>query len=198
MSYRITQDQIKQITNAAVESVLRKEADRLNCKTIEGKMFNLAYNSCFDKSLRRKLKSIPVEFLKTEYATNFSLENGESYYLHNYKKNGDKYDYVYVPMPYYRSHPSKFVTRGEAAEKIKAWLQEKEDFRKKENELRSKINAVLCSVSTFRQLKKIWPEGEKFYKDFAINVAPSKSGLPAPILTELNEMLGLVKKASDQ
>lgn len=197
MSYRITQEQIKQITNAAVRATLQKEADRLNDKKLEGKMFRLAYDACFDKALQRKLKAIPKEFLETRSNARFSFENGESFHLYNWKFVNDKYDYYYLPMPSYNGHPSKFVVRGAAAEKIQAWVQEKESFRKKENDLRYKIRAVLNSVTTFSQLKKIWPEGEKFYKDFAVNVAPSKSGLPAPILTELNEMLGLVKKKEE-
>ena len=51
------------------------------------------------------------------------------------------------------------------------------------------LSAMLESVQTFKKLRAIWPEGEKFYDMY--DVDSEKPGVPAIFVSDLNKMLGL-------
>lgn len=80
---------------------------------------------------------------------------------------------------------------GDLATKVQNFSQEKKSLDENYRADIRKIYGFLEGFSTFKQLKKAWPEGEKFYKKYnADRISPS---VPAVVTEEINKILGLKK-----
>lgn len=48
---------------------------------------------------------------------------------------------------------------------------------------------MLESVQSFKKLRAVWPQGEKFYDMY--DVDSEKTGVPSTVVSELNKILGI-------
>lgn len=72
---------------------------------------------------------------------------------------------------------------------IEAFLDKESDLNETISKAEVNLMAMLDSVQTFKKLRSIWPEGEKFYDMY--DVDSEKPGVPAVFVADINKMLGL-------
>ena len=70
------------------------------------------------------------------------------------------------------------------------FMQKQEDFKKEVERTRIMLNSLIESVSSFKKLRSVWPEGEIFYNIYDVDTE-TKPNVPAPIIAELNKILKL-------
>lgn len=74
----------------------------------------------------------------------------------------------------------------------KALDRKQDEYTKRRSKALQDIDAVLESVSTDKQLRETWPEAVDVI-DEVLGQSPNKAYLPATLLAELNQTLGLTE-----
>lgn len=180
---KLRQYERKEICQKAIKQAFDEKQN--NHKLLESKMFKIAYDVLFDKKIVAAAIKLPPEWVRSDYDINLNI-GGMRIYLANRDKEGK---HVSVPMPCGYDH---VMPEGEAADVIFSWYKQKDELSKERYDTERKLMALLESVTTLGKLQEIWPEGEQFYLYLIGTQATEvRSGLPAPLLTELNEKLGL-------
>ena len=138
------------------------------------------YNKVFDESTRRIVSNIDQKWFRKCSCLRFNI-GGQTHFLNHAKE---------LPTPYASGCSLLGVIDGELGEEVIAFANEKEDAVKKIKEVRAKLQGQLGNISTFKKLRELWPEGQKFYNDLDED-ATIKSGLPAIRFDDVNTMLGV-------
>ena len=55
----------------------------------------------------------------------------------------------------------------------------------------AQLKSLLYSVNSLKQLEEAWPEGEQFYRYLKDYVPEGAPGVPAVLISKINDMLGL-------
>lgn len=170
------------IIAAAIDATFAKETERL--QRAEGKLARRAYDALIPKAEQRLVDQIPKHWLS--FNTQISLNvAGRRISL---KFVGDA-----MPIPNKWSFEFGVIdARNTLATAIDDHLGAKSDLKKRQEEAKGALNAMLSRVTTAKQLLEIWPEGRRFYQSL-LEAAPRQ--LPALRVDEVNAMLGLKKAA---
>lgn len=178
----------RRLTNFDREGVARRaikssfEAKEKELAAQEDKLARDAYAILVPAAVLKHAKAMPEGWMQTSSVVRVNA-GGSHVELHLI---GDE-----LPMPAkvleYRSRlgiisDEAFVNR--AREHLAATETMKADKKKAD----ASLNAMLASINTLRTLYDVWPDGAAFYEH--LNTAVEHP-LPAPMVKEINTMLGL-------
>ena len=129
------------------------------------------------------------------FSIRVSLSNGYQSHLcdnSNYsdvdpKKKKKYYSYYQKLMPNDRFSPYKL--KGDLEERVRKFVDDRENYGKDYNEASAKLKAFLNSFTTIGQLQKQWAEGEPFYRKWLLE--PKRAILPAVVVSEINQVFGV-------
>jgi len=182
-SIRLTNDIKNKIVSNCLNTIFKPKQEAST--QLEGKLARACYNQLFTSSLQKMLEKIPKGWLREDNCLRFNADG--------WKVTLCLPKDTTVPTPYTNNCSVLGAITGELAAKVQEFVQErdrqKEEYRTKSSQLHSFLN----NFSSLSTLKKAWPEGEPFYKDF---VEPSNSTVPAIYVAQLNEALGLTTTKS--
>ena len=186
-SYRLTKyDRSIICKNAIADRFGKKE------ETLKEEKYNLsdqAYNMIFDKDILDKINSISRDWLYTNTNMYIRLYNGYQFELH-FKTD--------TPLPgrTYHFSDSKFLLSDQdLCDKLLKNHSNMEDLKKEKRDAEYKLKSLLNSVSTTKQLKEIWPDGEPFYAHLVKNPKMAlKTNLPAILISDINKIFELPKQ----
>lgn len=83
--------------------------------------------------------------------------------------------------------PVGAVPAGDLAERIMKHVDARDSLAKERKAARTDLRAMLGTITTDKQLREAWPEGEEFYSKFS--AAPVS--LPAVSMADINKRFGL-------
>ena len=196
------------LTNAIREDILNnalnfkfKKEDRIASRnSIQERETELA-REIYDLIMGENVKKFEeFEFQDALHYDNYfsirvSLSNG--YQVHicdnsNYSdidpnKKKKYYSYYQKLMPNDRFSPYKL--KGDLEERVRKFVDDRENYGKGYNEASAKLKAFLNSFTTIGQLQKQWTEGEPFYRKWLLE--PKRSILPAVVVSEINQVFGV-------
>jgi hypothetical protein len=79
-------------------------------------------------------------------------------------------------------------------DEYQAYYKDLETLKQKAADIERQGKALLYSVTTFKKLEEIWPEGKKFYEKY--RPISEKSGVPAALTSSLNNLVGIKAKGA--
>lgn len=127
------------------------------------------------------------------FSIRVSLSNGYQAYIQDHTsycdpENKKKY-YSYYQKLMANDRHSPYKLKGDLEERVRKFIDDKENYDKEYNEASAKLKAFLNSFTTIGQLQKQWVEGEPFYRKWLIE--PKRSILPAVVVSEINQVFGV-------
>ena len=174
------------IANAAAAYAFDPKAAALS-KT-EDMLAHEAYELLFPLSQRVAVKALPKFWFNHVNSLIFNV-NGAKITL---KFLGDA-----VPAPAVSKlgsgnpangySPVGAVPAGDLAERIMKHVDARDSLAKERKAARTDLRAMLGTITTDKQLREAWPEGEEFYSKFS--AAPVS--LPAVSMADINKRFGL-------
>lgn len=176
---RLTNEMRDAICTRALTKAFKKQEE--DHKDQEHRIGLELYAASFDKKVLGQAKRMPEKWIRQDACLRFNCAGYDLTF--SLKKP--------VPVPY-STHCARLGNiSGALAEKAQKHAQQWQDIRKKQQETRQALRAVLFGVSTLKQLKEAWPEGKEFYAMYDITSPQSKGGVPAVQIQTVNAMLGL-------
>ena len=88
------------------------------------------------------------------------------------------------------------LTDKKEVEEIREHARKKEGLKEKQDDAKIALRTLLNSVTTFKRLAEVWPEGQEYWGKVA--KAEGKAGLPAIRVEEVNAALGLPKETKNE
>lgn len=82
-----------------------------------------------------------------------------------------------------------FTPSDKLRDDIQKLVDDTSDFEKTEREASLQLMSMLESVVSFKKLRAVWPQGEKFYDMY--DVDSEKPGVPSIIVEQLNKVLNI-------
>lgn len=146
-----------------------------------------AYTVAFTKQELAAVAKIPANWVRLDACLRFNVAGltitldliGEGLPV-PYKVKGSEYGG-------WGCKPLVAIPHGDLADRVQAHANDKEDYKRQRRDALAKVEALLGSVSTLKQLADIWPEGAPFY-----SVLSERPVLPPAIrVDEINAALGL-------
>lgn len=177
---KLTNWQRDRIITAAIASKFEKQEKDFVKR--EDTLARKAYNHLFDEPTRRKIKALGDKWFRHCSCLRFNV-NGQQHYL-------NLADDKRLATPYDTGCGLLGVLDGKVGEEVTAFANEKEQARIDKRQAEAKLKSLLYSISTFKRLKELWPEGKDFYKGMDED-ATTKMGLPALRFDDVNQLLGI-------
>lgn len=183
---RITNLERDAIIEAATEFAFNKRDKEL--KSNENKLAHELYNTVIPLKERKTAAELPEHWFRLDTCLRFNVAgmdvklNCVGVRVPHSPKNRDQ-------QSSYGCNRLGVIAAGPLADKVRAYLDSIEQSKTIKTQTRSKLKALLYSVTTTKKLQEIWPEGEQFYKSF-LGDKPTYN-LPALQLSELNAALGI-------
>jgi len=174
---KITKDLRERIAQKAANATYTPKKDEL--KKQEAKLAIEAYNHIFPKKIRDAVALVPDSWFRTCSCLRFNAA-GWSVTLCAGKE---------MPTPHSAGCTNLGSLTGDIADKVQKFSQEKKTLEENHRAAYHKMVGFLEQFTTFKKLEEAWPEGKKFYAEY--NADRPKSGVPAVITKEINEMLGI-------
>lgn len=161
-----------------LRELITEQADVIRLEIIGGKETEKAIIRFFENS-EKMLESFPVKVggIFSPYGSYFTINYQGKRHLIDLGKPAKIIPTDNVVMP----------SANEAMDRYENLLTQREECRDSIETLRTNIYAVLKSVTTIKQLLKIWPDA----KDLLPTPESKESTLPAIPIKELNKQLGL-------
>lgn len=197
-SPRITKVMREQIVKDAVAFRFKKE--KADLQKQEAKLADLAYKERYSPAQIKAMKFLGKDFLEQRSNINLNIRGMKidlcfDGYL-GHALHGSAYD---VSSPFKdreqrlsrtSEHYHPFVPSDSLGDEIEKHVNAIEDLEKTIVAASTQLMAVLESVQSFKKLRAIWPEGEKFYDLYDVD-SEKTPNLPAPVIAELNKAFGL-------
>lgn len=158
-----------QVSFDPVKQKLNEEEDALMAE---------AYSFIYSATERRISASLPAGWLKVSKALTLNVD-GRKIELKGATPLPVRYDHG-------REHGS--IPAGDLASRINAHAEKREDVKVAIGDARSKLSAMLSSISTMKKLQEVWPEGLPFYERFLNQQAILP---PAVRVEDVNKSLGI-------
>lgn len=157
----------------------------------QDKLAREVYDILVPKKVRDALASLPSGWLGKSRFVAFVYESGSRVAALNLDVGDNEENLLpskghYIPLG---------IIKGELAERVANLETRCADVKIKHDALRQSVNVMVSSVSTFAQLRKVWPEGAEFYAD--LDNEPAAYGLPAVQISEINAALGLPRETKE-
>lgn len=182
---RLTKTIRESIVRKATNEAFQKERDALLVE--EHKIGLTLYKSVFDKKVLTAVNKLPKTWLRMDDCLRFNSGGMEL-----------RFDVKpAVPVPSERGYCQRLGTlTPEMADVAQAFANKKEDAVARYNRAKRELMALLDSVSTFKKLKEVWPEGADYYTTF--DVERTITNVPAVVVSEINKMLGISTNQSKE
>lgn len=201
-SPRITKTMREGIVKNVITYTFKKEVAALSKR--EATLASIAYNATYTKAQVDAMKSLGNAFVEQSNAIvvnacgqRHSLFFGGAlsaipYYnqgevgsvLRELGKGADEYRFV--------ARRGDYTIKPSLGAEIVELAQDQTDLHERAKQAAVSLMAVLESVQSFKKLRAVWPQGEKFYDMYDVD-SETKSGVPAVVITDLNKMLGITK-----
>ena len=154
-------------------------------RDLQSVMFMKGWEALTPVEDRKLLAKVPTKYLRTSSTLVLNID-GMRIWLENRNPKTNLRESVVLANDHNEG------LKGPVADEILAWYKKLDEVQKERDSIQRKLMALLESVTTLGKLQEVWPEGEQFYLYLIGTQATEvRSGLPAPLLTELNEKLGL-------
>ena len=203
-SVRLTDSVRRSIVSDLIKGRFDKRRDAL--VDMYADLAREAYETLFSKKERDLISSLPKDWLKGKSSITVMFGKGGSYVCLEYNgSNGNhnrlegmtnrKFEEKELPIPYCAHGHTPWIVEGKDHPLRKRYIEVSKfdsELQKDHDRLKDEIWRALNSATTTSALLKIWPEIEPTLKKYT---AVEIRNLPAPILTGLNEKLGLKKAA---
>jgi len=183
-SPRITNTMRDGIVKNTLEHTFKKEQDAL--LKAEGKLARLAYNEMYDATTRKAFATLPAGIFSGAGDICLNIRGMAVSLSFGRQPDGSRTtlcvgsDHGFrnrlTPSDPISDHCYEYITKGE-------------DLRKRMREAEIQLRAMLESVQSFKKLRAVWPQGEKFYDMY--DVDSEKTGVPSVVVTQLNKILNL-------
>jgi len=182
---RLTKDLRSSIAYAAVAHAFDPRQDALNKE--EDALGREAYAAVLTPAEIKAVKAVPQNWFRSDSCLRF---NAGGYTVKLTVSDG-------MPVPYapkgdrggYHCGMLGSIPAGDLCDRIQTHVKAVETYREERYKAKQSVLVMLGGVSTLKQLREAWPEGESF---FSRHEAVSTGGnLPAVRVDEVNAMLGL-------
>lgn len=177
---RLTDSIRRQIIDAALGSAMAKREEELKARSLEVGL--QAYNEIVPEKLRNTLKDIPPGWVGAKDIIRFNA-NGWIVDIAFPDKMAVTMSTCY--NGYALGSPSP-----ETADKLQRIAQDRQSIETDRRAMTVKMEALLKTFYTFKQMRDRWPEGKKFYEQFDYE----RSTVPTVQVVDINNMLGLSKE----
>lgn len=178
-SPRITKAMREDITQRAVGSTFRKEAEALQKE--ENSLAERLYKEVYSPQERKHMEALGSRFIDTADRIRGNIR-GQKITLHfGATKLVDQDNKMFHMTP---PTPSQALS-----DDIYDFMERHKTYKDKRSKAEQQLEAMLETVVSFNKLRAVWPQGEKFYDMY--DVDSEKPGVPALLVTELNAILGL-------
>lgn len=174
----------------AIEHTFKKDREAL--KKLEISLAKAVYNELYDAPTQKMMNTLGEKFLERDCDIHVNV-NGQRHRLYfdgernvgcvGWKEREQRL------MMRHQAH-SPFVPSKKLGEDILEFADKTKDQGEREKQATIQLSAMLESVMSFKKLRAVWPQGEKFYDMYDVD-SETKSGVPAVVVTELNKLLGL-------
>jgi hypothetical protein len=156
------------------------------------------YEAAFSDADRKRLQSAPSGWFPEAHAVKVAVEGTNEVIEIKFdtpqRVPYDVYDSRYIThiaSIISADHPY-MLARTEAKEAKEALYSKQNALHEQERQLRAKVKAVVESVTTVSRLIETWPEAQELLPE--VHAGPS-GGLPAGLINDLNDEIGLKKAA---
>lgn len=189
----ITKEMREKIVENMTKHIFGKEEAALVKRT--AKLALAAYNEEHSPKVRKMMKDLGENYVASNTAINLNIRgmhiwlsfNGCSSLYGSVIGDGQEDVCRYGTKSRYGRTP--FAPSASLSDEISELMDDLKDFSDRVRKAGAQTLAVLESVRTFKKLRAVWPQGEKFYDMY--DVDSEKPGVPAIVITDLNKMLGL-------
>lgn len=178
---KLTKEIREKIIRKIIVDSTAKEEESL--KKRENKLAVVCYNTVYSKQERDAASALPAGWLRTCNCLRFNIA-GMTVQLRAAEHMRTKYnDHCYTLGT---------ITDDGIRQQFMAYHNDVESLKTKKRQIEAQATAVLGAVNTYKQLQETWPEGKKFYSEFA----PKKESqnLPAVLIEDFNKTLGIKSK----
>jgi len=84
----------------------------------------------------------------------------------------------------------RFTPSQKLSDEIYEYVTLMEDLKSRIEKATVQLRATLESVQSFKKLRAVWPQGEKFYDMYDVD-SETKADVPSVVIPELNKILNL-------
>lgn len=175
-SPRITKVMREGIVKNTIEHTYNKEETALDER--EYKLADKAYHVLYSKAQIAHMEALGERFINKNIVISVNL--------------GGLRNRLELKEPRFMEdsqYCNPVVADGKLREDIEKFFDDSKEHSEKVNRASVNLMAMLESVQSFKKLRAVWPEGEKFYDMY--DVDSEKPGVPAVIVQDINKMLGL-------
>lgn len=184
LSVRLTNDIKEGVIKNILAHSLGKEAEKLEQRRKE--LSDEVYNDYYDKTTRDKINALPDGWLPKRDRMHVVFGNSSTGYCERNFKEPKRFlarDMEHRALKVYPYEHRLTAKHDKLTDDIK---EHNEKMKKAEISARGVIN----NCNTTKQLKEVWPSIAKFVESY--EPSQKKTGTEiAPVLTDLNKMLGL-------
>lgn len=140
--------------------------------------------------IKTKVAELPKNWFQAPYY--IAVRFGGEYESFNFKEYGFK---EYIPLPNYLSNTTQTLAGNHPLSEKRDELRNLEkDILSEERADTNRINAILNSVSSSKQLVEVWPELETIVNKVCHGSPKMKIGLPAIVVDDINTKFKLPKQ----
>ncbi len=183
-SPRITNTMRDGIVKNTLEHTFKKEQDAL--LKAEGKLARLAYNEMYDATTRKAFITLPSGIFGKSSDVCLNIRGMSVTLSFGKEPDGSRTELCVGENHGYRNRLTPSVP---VSDQCYDYIMQNEDLKKRMREAEVQLRAMLESVQSFKKLRAVWPQGEKFYDMY--DVDSEKSGVPSVVVTQLNKILNL-------
>lgn len=183
---RLTNDVRDAITLRAVTESFAARDEAI--KQAEDQLAREAYALLFSEAETKAVAKVPENWFRRDQCLRFNA-GGYSVRLSLIGEG--------LPVPYraagsddggYYCHTLGSIPAGDLCDRIQAHATAVEALKRERGTAHRSVRTMLSGVTTIKQLRAAWPEGEPFFKPY--EDAPA-AALPAVRVDEVNALLGL-------
>jgi len=183
-SPRITNTMRDGIVNNTLEHTFKKERDAL--LKAEGKLARLAYNEMYDLPTRKAFAQLPQGIFAVSSDICLNIRGMSVTLSFGKAADGSRTE---LPVGDNHGYRNRLTPSVPLSDQCYTYVMDNEDLKKRMREAEVQLRAMLESVQSFKKLRAVWPQGEKFYDMY--DVDSEKTGVPSVVVTQLNKILNL-------
>lgn len=177
-SPRITNTMRQGIVKNTIDHTFKKERDAIDRR--ESELALLAYNEKYTALERKCFESCPDLF---------GVSNGMHLNIRGMSISIGFGKDTQKPVAESHTWGNRFTPSTKLSDAVYELTNDREDLKKRVREAEVQLMAVLESVQSFKKLRAVWPQGEKFYDMYDVDY--EKAGVPSIVVSELNKVLGI-------
>ena len=147
------------------------------------------YLSIYGEDLISKIKDIPDDWFHKSYYMSIRLYNG-------YQMEIDFTDHRPLPQSAsrYCGDTRTLLKDKDLGDKLMALDEEIKDLVNEKRVASTKLMSLLTSVSTLKQLKEIWSDGDIYYSHLTPTKKAYVNNVPAILVEDINKIFALPKE----